>query len=82
MLFGTDAHEAETPVPAEVNVALLHDRFLQGFHRLAGVAFSHMLADQINRHLGCHFTGAVSADPVRDNGKNRAGGIFFTKTVG
>jgi glycosyltransferase involved in cell wall biosynthesis len=31
LLFGTDAHELETPVPMEVNVNRLHERFLQGF---------------------------------------------------
>ena len=37
LLFGTDAHEAETPVPAEVNVALLQDYFLRGCDKYHGM---------------------------------------------
>lgn len=37
LLFGTDTHEVETPVPADVNVALLHDYFLQGFDKYHGM---------------------------------------------
>ncbi|NTV43293.1 MAG: glycosyltransferase [Syntrophobacteraceae bacterium] len=35
-LFGTDSHEVETPVPVEVNVARLHERFLEGFDKYSG----------------------------------------------
>jgi glucosylglycerate synthase len=37
LLFGTDSHEAETPVPAEVNVGRLHERFLEGFDKYNGM---------------------------------------------
>jgi glucosylglycerate synthase len=33
LLFGTDTHDVETPLPAEVNVARLHERFLHGFDK-------------------------------------------------
>lgn len=32
-LFGMDAQEIETPLPVEVNVGRLHERFLQGFDK-------------------------------------------------
>lgn len=35
-LFGTDAHDVETPLPVEVNVTRLHERFLQGFDKYLG----------------------------------------------
>lgn len=35
-LFGTDAHEVETPVPVEVKVARLHERFVEGFDKYSG----------------------------------------------
>ena len=37
LLFGTDTHDIETPVPTEVNVARLHERFLQGFDKYDGM---------------------------------------------
>jgi glucosylglycerate synthase len=37
LLFGTDTHDVETPLPAEVNVALLHERFLHGFDKYNGM---------------------------------------------
>jgi glucosylglycerate synthase len=33
LLYGTDTHSVEVSVPTEVNVNLLHERFLQGFDR-------------------------------------------------
>jgi glucosylglycerate synthase len=33
LLFGADSPDTETPLPAEVNVNRLHERFLQGFDR-------------------------------------------------
>jgi hypothetical protein len=36
-LFGTDAHEVETPTPVEINASRLHERFLQGFDRYNGM---------------------------------------------
>jgi glucosylglycerate synthase len=33
LLYGTDTHNVEVSVPTEVNVTLLHERFLQGFDR-------------------------------------------------
>ncbi|NLI81015.1 MAG: glycosyltransferase [Deltaproteobacteria bacterium] len=36
-LFGTDSHEMETPLPVEVNVSQLHERFLQGFETYSGI---------------------------------------------
>jgi hypothetical protein len=32
-LFGTDAQEVETPLPVEVNMERLHEKFLQGFDK-------------------------------------------------
>ncbi len=37
LLFGTDIHDIETPVPTEVNVERLHERFLHGFDKYAGM---------------------------------------------
>ena len=37
LLFGTDTHEVETPLPVEVDVARLHERFLQGFDKYNGM---------------------------------------------
>jgi len=36
-LFGTDSHEVETPLPVEVNVNQLYERFLQGFDKYQGM---------------------------------------------
>jgi glucosylglycerate synthase len=33
LLYGTDTHSVETVVPTDVNVTLLHERFLQGFDK-------------------------------------------------
>jgi hypothetical protein len=33
LLYGTDTHSVETAIPAEVNVNLLYEKFLQGFDR-------------------------------------------------
>ncbi|MDY0040648.1 MAG: glycosyltransferase [Desulforhabdus sp.] len=36
-LFGTDAHEIAMPVPVEINMNQLHERFLRGFDDYLGV---------------------------------------------
>ncbi|ABK15888.1 glycosyltransferase [Syntrophobacter fumaroxidans] len=36
-LFGTDAHEVETPMPVDIQPVKLHERFLEGFDKYSGI---------------------------------------------